>query len=149
MRLHYLDSSAWVKRYFLEAGSDRVHELFQGEEGLAGSWLGLVEVSAAISRQSGARRINASRRLSFESQLDSEWRLFLRVDALSDDFNQAVLHARGYALRGADALHLAMTLRLSSWLRSTGDELVFWTADRELLDASSASGLTASNPANS
>ncbi len=49
MSLHYLDSSAWVKRYFNESGSMQLRSLFESQAALAGcrldparSWKSLV-----------------------------------------------------------------------------------------------------------
>ncbi len=146
MRVHYLDSSAWVKRYFQEIGSDRVHGLFNGSEALAGSWLGCVEVSAAIARQAVARRIDGIRRRKIETQLDYEWGRFLQAGVTEAEFNSAVDLAREHGLRGADAVHLAIALELTERFRATGDDLVFWTADDELVEAGRKTGLLVENP---
>jgi predicted nucleic acid-binding protein len=146
VRVHYLDSSVWVKRYFEERGSERVHELFRGKEALASSWLGCVEVSAAIARQAGARRIDEATRRQMEGQLDYEWSRFLQAGAGQEEYVSAVGLARKYGLRGADAVHLAIVKELTEGLRERGDELVFWTADGELSEAGRATGLVVENP---
>jgi hypothetical protein len=51
VKVFYLDSSPWVKRYYQERGSDRVQELFAADDGLACSALGVVEVVATLARQ--------------------------------------------------------------------------------------------------
>jgi len=144
--IHYLDSSAWVKRYFEEAGSERIHRLFQEREPLASSSLGRVEVVAAIARQSSSRRIEGDARNLIDSQLDREWGLFLQAEAGVSDFVSAVDLARKYALRGADAIHLAIVCRLHREFETTGDRLVFQTADTELVEAGINAGLTVENP---
>jgi len=146
VRVHYLDSSAWVKRHFQETGSDRVHRLFNETEALSGSWLGYLEVSAAIARQAGARRISDATRRLIEAQLDYEWSRFLQAGATEDDFVAAVDLARKHRLRGADALHLAIARKLSERFKMGGDDLVFWTADEELVEAGQKTGLLVENP---
>jgi uncharacterized protein len=146
VRVHYLDSSAWVKRHFQEIGSDRVHQLFSGKEALASSWLGCVEVSAAIARQAGARRIDGATRRLIEAQLDYEWSRFLQAGTTQQDFILAVDLVRKHGLRGADALHLAIAQELSQRFRTAGDDLVFWTADEELVEAGRSTGLLVENP---
>ncbi len=146
MTIHYLDSSAWVKRYFEEAGSERIHRLFQEREALSSSSLGRVEVVAAIARQSSSRRIESDARNLIDSQLDREWGLFLQAEAGVSDFISAVDLARKYALRGADAIHLAIVCRLNREFEATGDRLVFQTADAELVAAGLHAGLTVENP---
>ena len=141
-----MDSSVWVKRYFAERGSGRVHELFRGEEVLASSWLGCVEVSAAIARQAGARRIDEATRRQMEAQLDHEWSRFLQAGAGQEEYVLAVGMARKYVLKGADAVHLAVVKELTEGFRERGDEVVFWTADRELSEAGRTTGLVVENP---
>ena len=51
MTVYYLDSSAWVKRYVFEVGSDFVGNLFSRKESLACSALGLVEITATLARK--------------------------------------------------------------------------------------------------
>lgn len=146
MTVHYLDSSVWVKRYFDEAGSDRVHRLFHAGIPLASSSIGRVEVAAAIARQSASRRVNAEGRSLIDSQLDREWNLFLQAEATSNDFILAVTLTRRHALRGADAIHLAIVCRLNQDFESAGDHLVFQTADAELMEAGREEGLVVENP---
>ena len=49
--LYYLDASAWVKRYFAEAGSSWMHTLFLREAMLASTALGQIEVAATLARR--------------------------------------------------------------------------------------------------
>jgi len=49
--IYYLDSSAWIKRYFEEAGSDWVDGLFEGADLLSCSTLGLIEVRATAGAE--------------------------------------------------------------------------------------------------
>jgi len=57
MMLYYLDSSAWVKRYFEERGSAWVDGLFEQEHLLSCSTLGLIEVRATAARSALAARL--------------------------------------------------------------------------------------------
>jgi predicted nucleic acid-binding protein len=58
MRKYFLDSSALVKRYQYEVGSDRLADILVDADRLAVSRLAQLEVSAAIVRR--ARDSNAS-----------------------------------------------------------------------------------------
>jgi len=60
MMLYYLDSSAWVKRYFEERGSAWVDGLFEQEHLLSCSTLGLVEVRATAARKCAGGAIDAA-----------------------------------------------------------------------------------------
>jgi hypothetical protein len=57
---YYLDSSAWVKRYFEETGSDWVDSLFEGGHLLSCSTLGLIEVMATAARKRAAGAVDAA-----------------------------------------------------------------------------------------
>ncbi len=146
MTIHYLDSSVWVKRYLDEEGSSRVHELFKTKEVLASSGLGRVEVAAAIARQSGARRLDDRSRRVIELQLDREWSLFLQANTVQKDFESAVDLTRRFYLRGADALHLAVSWELSQQFEAKGDHLVLHTSDRELAAAARKAGIAVEDP---
>ena len=57
--LYYLDSSAWVKRYFDEAGSEGVNDLFEQFQLLGCSPLGLIEVGSTMARKRNAGEVKA------------------------------------------------------------------------------------------
>jgi predicted nucleic acid-binding protein len=59
--LFYLDSSAWVKRYFRELGSRWINQQFEQQVVLGGSTLGLIEVTATCARKRTAGAIDALR----------------------------------------------------------------------------------------
>ena len=50
MTVHYFDPSAWIKRFFRESGSDTINALFRSTPAAACSRLGLLEVTATITR---------------------------------------------------------------------------------------------------
>jgi predicted nucleic acid-binding protein len=81
-----------------------------------------------------------------ELQLDREWAGFLCTEAVEADFVAALVIARKDGLRGADAIHLALALRLGEQLRDAGDELILWTSDGELLKAAIKAGIAVQNP---
>lgn len=147
MRVHYLDASAWVKRYFKESGTRLVRELFEHREPLIVSSLGHLEVRAAIARQAASRRFDPVYREYIESVIDYECRQSLFVDILRQHFSRAVGLTRESDLRGADALHLAIAAALKEEFERRGDELIFWTADKELIRAATQISLLAINPA--
>lgn len=58
MIFHYLDASAWVKRYYRETGTDWVQGLFTQNSTMACASLGVVEVIATLARKRKAGEIN-------------------------------------------------------------------------------------------
>lgn len=138
MRFFYLDASAWVKRYFAEAGSERLDSLFD-EGTLVSSSLGYLETAAALSRQRRSRKLDEQELSTLESKLDRVWGKLMQLDVTNATIHSAVDIARSYQLRGADAIHLAAALSFSGSLFP--GNLVFVTADRELVKAGTAAGL--------
>ncbi len=57
MTFHYLDSSAWVKRYCLETGSVWIGDFFAQAPAVACSALGLIEVLSTLARKKKAREL--------------------------------------------------------------------------------------------
>jgi predicted nucleic acid-binding protein len=60
---------------------------------------------------------------------------------------RAVRLARGYKLRGADAVHLATALGANDALVGTGSTVVLVASDEDLLAVAQQTGLTVENPA--
>ncbi len=142
----YLDASAWVKRYHQEAGTIRVLDLFASNLLLACSPLGLVEVIATLSRK---RKASGPGNLQFDEKLretEADWRNFLQIQFTDEVTRLATETTKKFALRGADAIHLASALFLRQRFTEADDEIVLITSDRELIAAAQASSLTVIDP---
>jgi uncharacterized protein len=144
MTLHYLDSSAWVKRYFEEPGSDWVNTLFEENHILSSSTLGLIEVAATATRKCGSG--NAIRLAEIKTALLEDWGHFLWVDLAPEVVERSVEVALALALRGSDSVHLASALQLRDDLGIEFNEFTLVTSDHELKAAASKSGLTVLDP---
>lgn len=147
---YFWDSSAIVKRYFAEKGSEAVNRLFGTEKGRHfASQLIRAEVTSAIVRRTDAAR--TARRLldSFTHDLAVQVDLLGLDDGLVDAGVQLISR---YRLRGCDSLHLAAALRLyAEFNRDLSDDepainVVFVCADDRLNAAAVAEGLAAANP---
>jgi uncharacterized protein len=122
----YLDSSALVKRYVAEQGSDEIIAAMEGTERWVSCWLGYVETARAVGLKVGAE---ASKRVK------SEWATVDVVEmdaALAERAAEIAVAAR---LRTLDALHLAAALAVP------GSGVVLATWDRRLHAAARAEGL--------
>lgn len=80
MTIYYLDSSAWLKRYFAEPGSRWMQHLFNEHEPLVSSLMGYVEVAAALARQYGSRPTTPAAELDLRSAFEAHWRELLKVE---------------------------------------------------------------------
>jgi predicted nucleic acid-binding protein len=73
MSIYYVDSSAWIKRYFFEEGSLAVEEMFERSRFLACSMLGRVEVAATIARKGSAGHVGQAEYELIQQRLEQDW----------------------------------------------------------------------------
>ena len=145
-RLLFLDSSALVKRYLFEAGSDAVNALFQEQSArLIISTLALAEVSSAI-----VRRLPQTQSVLILADFDADAQNVLSIASLNDDVALAAVElVRRRRLRGCDAVQLAVALHIAAALSEDAEEIVeleFVCADDALNIAAEAEGLRVLNP---
>ena len=146
MTVYYLDSSAWVKAYRREPGTDRILKLFQSGVHLASAGLGYVEVAAALARQLAPGRISQPELLRLQKQLRIDWANITSLPIDAELIERSVELAEHHKLRGADAVHLAAALRLRDALATGGIETILLSSDKELLQATELSGLAWEDP---
>ena len=146
MALLYLDTSALVKIYISERGSERMMELASGDaNSLATCAITQVEFHSAVDRRRRMEDLDEDEAERAVERFNMRFRsAFFRhaVDDQTLDLACALVHR--YALRAYDAVQLAACLFL---LRlSARDDLTFISADRRLLTAARAEGLAVLNP---
>ncbi len=147
MSVYYLDSSAWVKRYFTEPGSAWVHGLFAKKESLVCVSLGFVEVCAALARQFALRPTQPQPLPQLQQAVWADWSDILEAHLDATLLAAAAALAWEVKLRGADAIHLAAALRLQQSLQDPAEVVSFVSADQELLAAAATKALLPVNPA--
>jgi len=138
----FVDTSALIKLYIVEDGSERTRALIGGST-VAVSTLAFAEVHATFARRHREGLLDESEHRALARQFRLEWPSTLRV-AVDERVLEAIpdLSLR-YPLRGADAVHLASALLL----RDEGLSIVFACSDRRLLHAARAAGLDSEDPA--
>ncbi len=139
----YLDSSALVKRYVDEPGSDAVDRLLAEHRYAATSRLAYPEVLSALRRKHAARDFPTRVLTRLIAAFESDWgKLF--VLEFEEELLPAVKHAiLNHGVKGADAVHLAS----ATWLRSVlKEDVVFACADAKLLAAAKAERLIPFEP---
>jgi predicted nucleic acid-binding protein len=148
LALYFLETSALVKLYVREPGTDKLLRLASREANhrFAVLTLARVELHSAIRRRERAGDIDGSdaRRLlgRFEQHLESK---FLRVPLNDTVMETACSLLDRHPLRAYDAVQLAGCL---AWKLISGSlEPVFISADHQLLSAAKAEGLSAMDPA--
>jgi len=142
--IYFLDSSALVKRYVAETGTDLVTTLLEDKEKLAVSWLALPETLAAITRRAKGSAVSDADLTRVRTQFALDWQKMLVIDVAGAPLNGVETLIARHALRGADSIHLASAL----WLgQATKTPVIFVAADTELLAAANAERLETINPA--
>jgi len=134
----YLDTSAIVKRYVSEPGSQDTAALTEAAEVVATSLVTRAEVAAALARavRVGTLDHNDGRRA--QRRFSREWPTFVRVPITEALVIRAETLAWDHGLRGYDAVHLAAAL---TWRDAVGRDVVLATFDRQLWEAAPEAGL--------
>jgi predicted nucleic acid-binding protein len=134
----YLDTSALLKRYLRETGSDEVNALLEEDHIFGSLAVTQVEMSAAI--QKAVRMEIVSPKLAKETWNDflEDWQSFTRLRVTAATIQQASDIAWKYGLRGYDSLHLAGALL---WQENLGMKLTFAVFDHDLWLAGNKAGL--------
>ena len=131
MPSYFVDSSALVKRYRREAGSEVVARLLDAADRIAVSGLTPLEVSAALVRRGRGTGRSEQNLAAVLLTLDDDVRKSLNVIHLSAPLiEQATLLIRLYGLRAADAIQLACARSIRD--ESRAPNLIFLGSDREL-----------------
>lgn len=151
--LHYLDSSALVKRYVPERGSAWIAELIR-DESVTISDLSDAEIASALARRVRESVIPRGTAITlFQAYLrDKEEKADYETVELTSGIAQAAADLlltapTTISLRTLDALHLASARRAFVEARRHGIPTGnFITADRGLLAAATWAGLPVLNP---
>jgi uncharacterized protein len=145
LALYYLETSALVKLYVREPGTDRLLQLAGIlENRLTVLALTQVELRSAIRRRERAGDIDpnsASRILDrFQQHLEARFLRQVLTDAVLDDASEMIDR---YALRAYDAIQLAGCLAV----KMTGTEPpTFVCSDQQLLEAARSEQLSILDP---
>jgi len=152
MAIYFLDSSALVKRYISETGSNWVCNLFDpslGNQFFIAAIAG-VEIVSAITRRAKNGSINVTDAIAIRNQFKQDFQTEYQIIEISDKIiNSAINIAELYALRGYDAVQLASGRELNILCIANGLTGVnFVSADNNLNTAASGEGLIIENPNN-
>ena len=121
--------------------------LFESGQPLASSVLGYIEVASALARQQVPRKLDEDKLARLQQQLEEDWADMAGLALADEVVGRALRLARGYKLRGADAVHLATALGVNDALVGSGNFLVLIASDEDLLAVAQQTGLAVENPA--
>jgi uncharacterized protein len=145
MIYHYLDASAWVKRYSQEIGTVWIQNFFGQNPTIVCATLGLVEVTATFSRKQRGHQITADQLDQIQQYTQADWAKFIQIQLAETVMQEATRLTSQLALRGADAIHLAAATTFQNRI-DAADSLIFITADRELITAAQMIGMGIIDP---
>lgn len=147
----YFDSSALVKRYSSEDGTELVNDLFRQlpVEQMACAVIGIPEIISVLVRKRNDGRISPN--------LFSQAVIELNREVIeSEGFSVAsvddvlILSALDlitkHNINATDAIILRSCLNLQQVLQSQGGHLIFWSCDKRLLRAAQHEGVEVFDP---
>jgi len=106
----YLDSSALVKRYITEQGSDLVKFWIKSSSTVITSIITLAEVSAAIARVRRMNIISSEEAIIAFNSLNNDWPCLQRLPLVEVTVQKASNLVNIYDLRGDDAVQMASAM---------------------------------------
>lgn len=133
----YLDTSALIKRFVNEQGSELVDRMMKGQVPIATAKIAFAEVFAALARRRRDGSLADSEYALGCKQFEEDWRSYLQVELRDSVLFCARDVVQRRPLTGFDAVHLASALALRSGL---GQMVTFVAGDRRLLAAAQAEG---------
>jgi uncharacterized protein len=149
---YFLDTSALVKRYVPEIGSEWILSITDPatNSDLVISQITWVEVHSALARRLRDGSLSAERFdlivQKVREDFENEYRVIDINPTLIETAAELVML---HPLRAYDAVQLASALRFQSTLISVSEtQLVFVSADNRLLDIAQSAGLAIDNPNN-
>ena len=148
----YLDASALVKRYRQEPGSEVVNATIErvsseNPRGLVVSSLSIIETLSILNRRRNEAGIPMELFRPALRSVIQEIRTFSHALIINDHL---ILSSAQYALKhninSADAVHLSILLALQVTVTASDDELICLAADKRLVRAARAEGITVVDP---
>jgi uncharacterized protein len=134
----YLDTSALVKLYAEEAGSDLVRQALADSDLIATSQIAYVETHSAFARKRRSGEIARDALQRCIREFEQDWKRLHRLPLDEMTIRKAGDLAETHALRALDAVHLATVSSLQDLLRVA---VTFACFDRALNGVAEARGL--------
>ena len=139
----YLDSSALVKRYTKEVGTDFVKSILATDGLITTSKLTYPEILSALMRKVRSGEIEKKTFNGIVDKFDKDWDHILVLDFHNDLLPIVKTLIEKHPLKAADAIHLSSAL----WLKlSSKVDVTFVASDSNLLKAAGAEKLQVMNP---
>ncbi|MEZ5452902.1 MAG: type II toxin-antitoxin system VapC family toxin [Thiothrix sp.] len=138
--LLYLDTSAWLKLYVEEAGSDAVQAAVEQAEQVCTHLIAYAELRAALAKAQRMNRLDAAQKALLLPIIDQDWETLNVILPTEMLIKRAANLADQFGLRGYDSVYLAAAEAIS--LQVMPQPLIFACFDSKLNDAAKALGMT-------
>jgi len=144
----YFDTSAIVKRYHTETGSEVLDRIFElKEHGFVTSYWTILEFTVAFSVRTRRKELSRDAfNLVISRFLRDVLDKFIITSVNDELVASATPLAVKYPLPSADCLQLASTISLKGALDSAKDKLVLLCSDKDLCRAAKKEGIESINP---
>ena len=134
----YADTSALIKKYVREAGSEHVIAHFDNYPIIGTAALTLAEMASAMSKAVRLNWVDEPDIMMAWEDFLSHWPTYTRLPVTAGIVERAAATSWHHGLRAYDSVHLASAL---IWKDLTGDDVIFACFDKKLLNAARGEGL--------
>jgi predicted nucleic acid-binding protein len=134
----YLDTSALLKQYVQETGSEDVEKLLGMAESTGTNLLTFVETASAISRAVHMKLITDEEAWKTWEEFLVDWEHLVRFEVTGPITKRAAALAWQHGLRGYDAVHFASAL---TWQEAINAPVTLATYDQDLWSAAKKAGM--------
>jgi len=134
----YLDTSAHIKQYVRENGSELVAQLIGQAEQVGCALIGQAEIMATVGKLVRMKLLSRGTALIKIEEIRSDWLDVVHLQITDSLVAHAGDLAWQHGLRGYDAVHLAAALAWQDGLRLP---VTLTTFDKQLWEAAKAEGL--------
>jgi predicted nucleic acid-binding protein len=134
----YADTSALIKKYVKETGSEQVFAYFDSFTIIGTAALTQAEMAAAMVKAVRLGWVNETEISAAWGDFLSHWPAYTRLPVSTGILERAASLIWRHGLRAYDSVHLASAL---VWKEIMADEVVFACFDKNLLKAARQEGL--------
>ncbi len=127
----YLDTSAIIKHYLQEPGSENVQRLFQEADYLGTSVFSEIETISSLERAKKIARIDSPSYRSILAQMNRDFQTFALEAVSAETVRNGIRLVRQHGLRPGDAIQLASAQLLKRRL----PQMIFAAYDEKLLES--------------
>jgi len=144
MSIYYFDSSALIKRYHYELGTDVVDRIIENEDSeIYVSSISLIEVISTLRRKVKAHKITKAKFVKLKGAFLYEISHAFTLIPIDESIIVDAVHiAEKYGTKSLDSIHLASALRL----KNITSNPIFVSSDKELIKYAYSEGFKIINP---